>query len=330
MARGRTSDYYATLGVSRKADAKEIKAAFRKLARQYHPDVNPGDAAAEAKFKEVQAAYDVLGDEEKRALYDRYGSDWEAAAQGGAGGYVGDVGGVRIDAGPFGSIFDQFFGGSGGAGFTTGGMFSRRAAQDVEVAAEVSLFEVESGTSRTIRYQVEDACGNCRGSGQVRTTDQRMMYCPVCGGTGVQARNRSVTVQIPAGVEDGQRLRVSKGGSEGGDGRTGDLFVVVAVSPHPQFKRRGADLEIEIDVDYVVAALGGVVRVPTLTSSGQMNLPAGTPTGRLVRLKGKGLPGKGGSRGDLLARVRVTVPDDLSDEERKLLEKIQALRGGTA
>jgi DnaJ-class molecular chaperone len=200
----------------------------------------------------------------------------------------------------------------------------------VEVAAEVSLFEVESGTSRTIRYQVEDACGNCRGSGQVRTNDQRMMYCPVCAGTGVQSRNRSVTVQIPAGVEDGQRLRVSKGGSEGGDGRTGDLFVVVAVAPHPQFKRRGTDLEIEIDVDYVVAALGGVVRVPTLTSSGQMNLPAGTPTGRLVRLKGKGLPGKGGTRGDLLARVRVTVPDDLSDEERKLLEQIKALRGGTA
>lgn len=343
-------DFYDLLGVSRRADDKEIKSAYRKLARKYHPDVNPNDKAAEAKFKEISAAYEVLSDPEKRKLYDQHGSNWEAAhnfgAQPNAGGFNVDFGG-----GGFESIFENLF--SGGGGF---GGRQEVASRDLEKVVEVSLEEVDSGTSRTLTYQAMDACKSCDGTGTVHLSTGRecpncggsgrlrnmigmaqacpvcqgtgkatLESCPTCRGSGTMATTKKVEVKIPAGFPEGKKLRVPGRGVIGTGGRAGDLYVQIRVLPHPRFKRVGENLEVDVDVPFYVAALGGEIKVPTLRTVLSMKIPGGSQGGQTFRLAGQGISKMGGQRGDLMARLRITVPKNLTPEQRELLEKLAAL-----
>ena len=312
------TDYYKTLGITKGAEEKEIKSAYRKLARKFHPDVNPNDKASEARFKEISEAYDVLGDPEKRALYDQYGANWEQAGQ------MGDVdpqdfGGFRVpngggSAGSFGgfgdigSIFEQMFSGGRGGATVDFADFEANQARDVEKVVELSLEEVDQGGKRTLTYQTLDAQ---RTKGDVATVPT----------------TKKVEVTIPAGIADGKKLRVPGKGQAGANGKAGDLYVVIKWARHPRFHLDGDNLEVDVPVGYETAALGGEIAVPTLRTNLSMKIPAGTQSGQSFRLGGQGLAKMGGARGDLMARVRITVPKPLSDEERRLLEAIRALRG---
>lgn len=348
-------DYYAILGVDRNADEKEIKSAYRKLARKHHPDVNPNNKRAEEKFKEISEAHDVLSDQKKRKLYDQYGENWEAASKMGENfGHGPDMGGYRVDfgqGGGFGDVFETIFG--GGKGFTQ----HQAVAYDVEQAVELTLEEVNSGTARTFTYRVEDACGTCHGMGTVRSAKSSPcrncggtgqvkgvfgfgQTCPVCGGAGTVSAEtcptckgqttlpttKRVEVKIPAGIQDGSRLRVAGQGAMGADGRRGDLYVVARVRPHPQFVRKGDDLESTAEIDYTVAALGGTIEVPTLRGKVSMKVPAGSQSGQMFRLKGQGISRMGGGKGNLLAKLKVTVPRHPNPEEKRLLEEISRLK----
>lgn len=313
-------DFYQLLGVSRKADEKEVKSAYRKLARKYHPDVNPNDKAAEAKFKEISEAYDVLSDPDKRKLYDQFGSNWEAAQNfsGGVpngGDYINFGAGGVGNMGGFESIFETFFGGMrGGAAGTHDFDFDTiHAAQprDVEKVVEIPLEEIDSGTKRTLTYQTMDGQ---RTRGQVATVPT----------------TKKVEVTIPAGIADGKKLRVPGKGHAGVNGKAGDLYVIVKWAPHPQFKHAHDNLEVEIPVPYTTAALGGEVRVPTLRGAVKMKIPAGTQSGQSLRLSGQGITKMGGGRSDLMAKMRITVPKTLSERERKLLEELAESAGATA
>ncbi len=311
-------DYYKTLGVSKKADEKEIKSAYRKLARQYHPDLNPNNPEAERKFKEISQAHEVLSDPEKRKKYDQFGVNWDQVQSG--------PGGARAeDMGDFGTIFETFFGGFGG-----GNPFQQSAPSappaNVEQSITATLEEIDSGTKRTLTYSVNDACAQCRGSGQVLLTNRGMAPCPNCKGSGLTPRSRRVEVKIPAGFPEGKKLRVSGGGARGGNNQTGDLYVTVTMTPHPKFTRKGNDLEAEVEVDYLDAILGGEIKVPTLRSSGTLKIPAGTASGRTFRLKGQGITGSNNSKGDLLIKTRITVPTELTKEEEKALNSIRKAR----
>lgn len=313
-------DYYAVLGLQKGADEKEIKSAYRKLARKYHPDLNPNDAKAEAKFKEVTEAYEVLSDPDSRQKYDTYGENWDNP---GFGGY--SPGGQNVDF-QFnegtGSIFDAFFGNFGGGGFNFGAQ--RVASEDVEHSVEVSLREVDTGTRRALVYRTSDACSQCKGTGHVTTRQGQKANCPQCGGSGMVSNERRVEITIPVGIHDGKKLRVQGRGVTGSNGKAGDLYVLVKVAPDPVFRRRGDDLETDVEVDYLNAALGGQVKVPTMTGSGMVTVPAGTQSGQKLRLRGKGLTKMGGaSRGDLLATVKITVPRNPSPAEKELLEKVR-------
>lgn len=311
-------DLYQVLGVDRSADEKAIKSAYRKLARKYHPDVNPGDSSAERKFKEVSDAYETLRDPEKRALYDQYGSDYDRVR-----GQQVDPGAHFGGQGGFESMFEQIFQNLGG-GF--GGRFAQVPPQDLEQQVTVSLDEIDSGTRRSIAYQTQDACQRCGGSGQVRTTERGSSPCPACQGRGTVANVRKVEVKIPAGIEDGKKLRVPGGGQAGSTGKRGDLFVVVREAQSPTFKRKGKDLLTEVKVDYLDAALGGEAKVPLLSGSGTVTIPAGCQSGQTLRLKGKGLASMKDGRGDLLVRVMVNVPKELSASERSALETVREER----
>ncbi len=324
-------DYYQTLGVTKGADDKEIKAAYRKLARKYHPDVNPNKAEAEAKFKEISEAYTVLSDPEKRKMYDRFGSDWEAAHSGG-GGYAGgpQPGGGGFDFGDAGtgfeSIFQQFFQGFGGE-TPFGGMRQRGVPpRDVERQIDLTLEEIDSGTRRTLTFQADDACSQCNGTGQVRLANQQgPAVCPTCRGGATVPSPRRVEVKIPAGISDGKKLRVPGRGAKGANGKAGDLFVVVHEVPHPTFKRKGEDLEVEVAVPYTVAALGGEISVPTLRSKVSMRIPEGSQSGQVFRLASQGISKLSGGRGNLMARLKIMVPKKLTDRERKLLRELASL-----
>ncbi len=347
-------DYYAILGVPRNATEKEIKAAYRRLARQYHPDVNPGDKQAEEKFKEINEAYQVLSDPEKRAAYDRYGEQWQAyqrmREQYGEG-FDGAPWGAEMPFTSFAEFIEQLLRGGGG---TTFGF--RTAPRDIEHTLEISLDEAIRGTTRTIRLNTEEICSRCGGTGE---STERRQSCPACGGRGrrrfsllgvempcdecdgtgrvgapcgqcrgrgVVQRTRQLTVTVPPGVAEGQRLRLAGEGLPGSDGRRGDLYLRIKIAPDPRFERQGNDLYTEVDVDYLTAALGGEVSVPTPTGTVTMKIPPGTQSGTRFRLAGKGIPLAGGQRGDLYARVRITVPKHLSPRERELLEQIRNLR----
>ncbi len=289
-------DYYQTLGVQKSATEKEIKQAFRKLAKQYHPDANPNDPTAEGKFKEINEAYEVLSDPEKRAQYDRFGSAYERMGSAGPGGaYYTNVDMGDIGDSPFGDIFESLFGSFGGqrAG---GADWSRRASpamngRDLEQNVSISLQEAYSGTTRV-----------------------------------VTKGDRRVRVNIPAGAATGTKVRMAGEGEPGANGgRPGDLYLVVQVEPDARFERQGDDLHTDVKVDMFTALLGGQVEVTTLDRPVKLKIPAGTQSGRKFRLAGKGMPllRHPDQRGDLYARVMITVPERLSDEQRALVEQLR-------
>jgi molecular chaperone DnaJ len=350
-------DYYKVLGVPKNATAAEIKKAYRKLAQQHHPDANPGNVQAEERFKEISAAYDVLGDEDKRKQYDQVR---DMASSGfGAGGFPGGFPGggrVRFEDVGLGDLGDLFGGLFGGAGRGRGRTQPSRGA-DLETEITVSFDEAMAGTTVPVRIQGPAPCETCGGSGaapgtspvgcpqcggagqiavnqgpfQMSQTCPRChgsgrvveSACPTCGGTGSRRRTRSFQVRVPPGVQDGARIRLAGRGEPGpAGGQPGDLFVRVHVRQHAFFGRRGNDLTLELPVTYAEAALGANVQVPTLNGPVTMKIPAGTPNGKTFRLKGKGAPRRGGY-GDLLVNVAVEVPQRLSRQEKELLKQLQ-------
>jgi len=296
-------DYYKTLGVPKTASAKEIKAAYRKLARKHHPDVNPGSKDAEARFKGINEAYEVLGDPEKRKRYDELGANWDSYGRGGPGGGPGVTpwpagGGVRIDfedlggAGGFSDFFRMFFGGGGPGGFGGEGEGSMRPA-DAELDVDLTLAEVLRGTTREVAV----------------------------GGPG----GRRVEVKIPPGVREGARVRAAGEGGRGPGGRRGDLYLRVRIAPDPAFERKGDDLATTVRVPLTTAVLGGEAEVPTLDGPVGIKIPAGTPAGQVFRLRGHGLPRleARGARGDLLATLAVELPRKLSAKQQQLFEDLR-------
>ena len=333
-------DYYETLGLKRNASQKEIKQAFRRLARKHHPDVNPGDKAAEERFKEINRAHEVLSDADKRAKYDRYGAQWEQAeafekaraAYGSSGGGSSAPGGFHFDLGDlvrgqrgggFESILENLFGGGGRQRGPTRG-------QNVEYAAEITLEEAYAGATRVLQLQSQEPCATCGGRGQIAGA-----VCHVCEGQGVTLRPKRLEVKVPPGARDGTRVRLAGEGSGGlGGGPRGDLYVAVHVRPHPRFERRGDDLVTEVAVPIEDAVLGGEVEVQTIGGKRvALKIPPLTQNGRAIRLAGLGMPhldGKAKGHGDLLARVRVVLPEKLSDRERALFEQLRAERRAKA
>jgi curved DNA-binding protein len=320
-------DYYKTLGVDKTADAAAIKRAYRKLARQYHPDVNPGDPASENRFKDVTEAYEVLSDPDKRAKYDRFGAEWkryeQAGAPGGPGGFdwsawtqrAGGTGGGQTTyttvedleqmfgggGGGFSSFFETLFGGMGaqraGGRPGTAPRVTARKGQDVEYPVTITLEEAFHGARRVLSKD-----------------------------------GRRLEVSIPPGVRTGSRVRLAGEGAPGaGGGAAGDLYFVIDVTPDPRFERKDDDLYMTFEVPLVTAVLGGEVPVPTLDGPLQMRVPPETPNGRRFRLSGKGMPRlkQPQERGDLYVTVSILLPTKLTDEERALFEQLKALRGTT-
>lgn len=285
-------DYYEILGVDRNATEAEIKKAYRKLARQYHPDINPGNKAAEARFKEINEAYEVLSDKEKRAKYDRFGRDWQRYQEmPGFGGF----GAGGFGAADFADIFETLFGGRGVRSNVT----YRAKGQDIEQPVDITLEEAFSGTQRTL--QVQSANGALR----------------------------SITVKIPPGVDTGSRVRIAGEGAPGiGGGPRGDLYLVINVLPHSRFERRGDDLYIRVPVDLYTMLLGGEVRVPAMGGrTVTLKVPAGTQNGKVMRVSGQGMPRlrDAQTRGDLYVTLDVSLPTSLSPRERELVEQLRAL-----
>jgi molecular chaperone DnaJ len=345
-------DYYQTLGVARDAPQDEIKRAYRRLARQYHPDANRADPEAEERFKEVTRAYEVLSDASKRRRYDMFGDERESVTAG-----WGDFGGVT-------DIFDAFFGGFGG---TRSGRRGAARGADILAEVELTLEEAARASERDVEVaglaQCPDCggsgaapgtarapCPDCGGTGEVRQVRRTVFgnvmtasTCPRCGGEGsyvstpcsrCSGRGRitvtdTLTVRIPPGVEDGAQLRVSGRGEAGvRGGRSGDLYVSIRVRPHEVFKRAGEDLGCEVEVPMTVAALGGEIEVPTLEGPHELTISPGTQSGEVVRLRGKGMPRlEGGGRGQLVVLLRVQTPRDLDEEQVELLRRVAELRG---
>jgi molecular chaperone DnaJ len=355
-------DYYAALGVSKTATQAEIKKAYRKLARQHHPDANKGDAASEEKFKEISEAYDVLSDEKKRKDYDEARTLFGAGGfrmphGGGAGGQgvpfdlsdlLGSMGGRDGAGGGLGDLFGTIFGGRGRAN-------AARRGGDLEAEVTLSFADAADGVTIPLQLTSRVTCPTCHGSGAKPGTATRV--CPVCSGSGVQSRNaggfaftdpcrecrgrgllvddpcntcegtgeavttRTLRTRIPAGVKDGQRIKLAGKGEPGHNGGpAGDLVVHVRVLPHKVFGRKGDNLTLTLPVTFPEAALGATVKVPTLDSGPvSVKIPAGTTNGRTLRVRGKGLTKRDGTRGDLLVTVEVSVPQKLSDEAREAL-----------
>ena len=325
-------DYYRILGVDRKADDKTIKSAYRRLARKHHPDVAKGKDAD--RFKEINEAYEVLSDPDKRRRYDSLGPDWQRYAQAppsGPGGgfrveYGGDIGG----AGDFSEFFRSIFGDRTGRGGRRGDgvrledLFEsgqRSRGGDVQAGIEISLDEAFQGARKTFSMDVEEPCPTCHGSGHVKRQS-----CTACGGGGWQHVQRQVDVKIPAGVKSDQRVRVAGEGA-GAAGARGDLYLSVTVAPHPFFERKGDDIQLTLPVTAPEAALGASMEVPTLRGKVSMKIPPATSSGRTFRLPGYGMPRlKGGGAGDQLVAVRIVMPSDVTPAERELYEQLKALR----
>jgi curved DNA-binding protein len=327
----KTRDYYEVLGVSRGVSTDEIKTAYRKLARKFHPDLNPSDKAAEERFKELQEAYDVLSDEENRKLYDQYGENWRAAKQGGGAPPPGREG-FRTTSGPQSSDFDfsGFDFGHGTGGFDIFGELFGRAGrgrgrrtgrgEDVEAQLELSLEEAHRGGRRTLQMQVAETCPTCNGTGVVKDNET----CQTCGGAGQVAKPRTIEVNIPAGVHDGSTVRLAGQGGAGMNGaQPGDLYLHIRLRPHPVFTVRGDDLEVELPVAPWEAALGTRVAVPTIDGQVEMTVPAGAQSGQRLRLRGQGLNKHRGGRGDEYVRLKMVVPKESSAEERRLYEELR-------
>jgi|SRR5450755_758330 len=324
-------DYYKTLGVSKSATAKEIKAAYRKLARKWHPDVNPTKKKeSEEKFKEVAEAYEVLGEADKRKTYDSLGPDWQSRAHSPPPGYQrwsgqGGPQGIHFENGDFADagfsdFFQSFFGGSP-AGVSGSG---RRAArgmrgQDVESELNLALREAFAGGQRTLSLQTQTQCPRCHGTGT-----ENGKLCHQCHGTGAVAAQRTLDVTIPPGVRDGQRIRLTGQGGPGmGGGQNGDLYMIVRIASDGTFERRGEDLYEEHPVSVYTLVLGGEITVPTMTGHIDVKVPAGSQNGRTLRIAGKGMPRVGSSGfGDLYVKLIAQVPTNITDDERELFKKL--------
>jgi curved DNA-binding protein len=321
-------DYYEVLGVSKTATEDEIKKAYRKLARKHHPDVNPNDKSAEEKFKEINEAYEVLSDPEKRKKYDQLGQNWKAGAdftpppgwenaRVDFGDFDDTFGGGRDSRG-FSDFFESMFGGRRGA--RAGAGFGMRG-QDVEANISLTLEEAHGGGTRSLTLQTTVICPTCNGTG---TKDNKP--CPTCRGAGVVAQPKTLEVNIPAGVRDGSVIRLAGQGEPGTNGsRAGDLFLHVRIEPHRLFSIVGEDdLQIELPVAPWEAALGTKVSVPTLDGSVEMKIPAGTQGGSRLRLRGQGLNKRGGGRGDEYVKIKIVIPPKLTPKEKELFEKLAA------
>lgn len=357
-------DLYKTLGVDKKASAEDIKKAHRKLVRQWHPDRNPGDAAAETKFKEIQAAYDVLGDPEKRKQYDRGGILGGAGPGGGAGGF---------DAGSFSDIFSNIFGGGGGpSGGSAGGTRSRgpsgprpERGGDLEASVSISFQQANEGAQIPLQVPTAQTCGTCRGSGAKPGTSPTICPrcsgrgieaqgqglfsisqpcrrcegagtivenpCPTCGGSGATRTVKKYRVNIPAGVQDGSKVRLAGKGEPGRHGGPpGDLYVLTRVDPSPIFKRKGDHLEVEVPLSIPEALRGAQVEVPTLDGRKTLKVGAGTRHGTVQRLRGEGPPKLGSPkvRGDIHYKFVIDVPAELSKEQSEAVERLQSVLTG--
>ncbi len=336
-------DYYEVLGVSRDADEGEVKKAYRRIAMKHHPDRNPGNPDAEETFKEASEAYEVLSDGQKKAAYDRYGHEGvNAQANGGGGAGFSDI---------FGDVFGDIFGGQGRGGRTRGA--------DLRYDLELSLEDAAQGTETKIRVPTMVTCGpcdgsgarkgtsptscdTCQGAGQIRRAQgffSVQQTCPKCRGRGKIITDpcnkcygrgqieeqKTLSVKVPAGVDTGDRIRLSGEGEVGpGGGPAGDLYVQVVVKEHQIFQRDGANLYCEVPISFVDAALGGELEVPTLTGRVKLKVPAETQTGKLFRMRNKGVvPVRGGPQGDLLCRVVVETPIKLNSKQKKILEELQ-------
>jgi len=323
-------DYYQILGIKRDATEKEIKQAYRRLARKHHPDLNPGDKSAEAKFKEINGAYEVLSDPEKRKKYDRFGEQWQYAEQFDKAAERGDVrwdfnkGGTTFqygDMGDLGDVFSDLF-----SGFDTGAR-TRRPPQgallDVDYSIEVTLEEAYHGSKRVIQLQTQEPCVACGSTGRVGNR-----VCTICNGAGVKMSPKRLEVKIPAGVEDGSRIRIAGEGRSSRAGNTkGNLYLVVKVLPHPLFKRQREDLYTEVSVPLLTAMLGGEARLATFNGNLSLTIPPETQNGKTFRLKGKGMPQLGNTKyGDMFATAKIVLPANLTEEEKRLFEKLRSLR----
>ncbi len=363
-------DYYEVLGVAKTATPDELKKAYRKLAIKYHPDKNPGDKSAEEKFKEAAEAYEVLSDPDKRAKYDQFGHSMGPQGFPGGGGGGFHAGGMSMEDifSQFGDIFGGSFGGMGGFGGAGRGARRqprkpRRRGTDLRITVKMSLPEIATGVSKTLKIPtfVADAhckgtgakdgtafatCPTCHGSGHVSQVQNTIFgamesdtvcpqcggegkviteQCPYCHGEGVEKKEQLVSFDIPAGVEDGMELIVpGKGNAAMNGGVNGDLRVVIQEVKHPDLVRDGNDVVYNLMLDLPTATLGGAVEVPTLTGRARLNIPAGTQPGKILRLRGKGLPEyRGHTTGDELINVMVYIPEVLTDEERKIFEDLK-------
>ena len=353
-------DYYDVLGVSKTATADEIKKAYRKLARQYHPDVNKDNPEAAEKFKEASEAYSVLSDEQKRAQYDQFGhAAFENGGAGGAGGFGGFEGFGGFGGGGMEDIFDMFFGGQGRG--SRGSNAGPQRGADLRFDLEITFEEAPSGLEREISlYRDEhcphchgngaepgskvETCPECHGSGEIRFTQNTMFGqmtnvrpcpkchgegkiisepCKECRGQGTVKKNKKLKVKIPAGVDNGSRLRVAGEGEAGvKGGPSGDLYVYLYVKPHKFFERDGTTVYCEVPINIVQATLGDEIKVPTLDGQVVMKVPEGTQPGKVLRLKGKGIPSlRNSTRGDQLVRIKVVVPQKLNEKQKDALRK---------
>ena len=342
-------DYYEILGVDRKASGSDVKRAYRKLALKYHPDKNPDDSKAEEKFKEAAEAYEVLQDDQKRAQYDRFGHD---GLKGGGGPGGAGFGGMNME-----DIFSQFgdiFGGGFGGGQAGGGRRRRMKGSNLRIKVKLTLEEIAAGVEKKVKVfkqvQADGAeysdCQTCQGTGQVRRVQNTILgqmqtasTCPQCQGGGQSVKNRPagsdewgmvrkeavVNIDIPGGVEDGMQLSVrGEGNGAPMGGVPGDLLVVIEAIPHDEFQRNGKNLHHDLYIPFTDAALGAQAEVPLLGSKAKITIEPGTQSGRIVRLRGKGLPSVDSyGQGDLLININVWTPKKLSKEERELLEQLR-------
>lgn len=353
-------DYYETLGIERSASAEEIKKAYRRLAKQYHPDFNKDDNDTEKKFREIKEAYDILSDPQKREQYDRFGH--QAGFSGGAGGFEG-FGGGGFGFGGIDDIFEQFFGGMSGRRRPRGPEQGNHLRYDLDITLE----DAYSGVEKVITIPRTETCSECHGSrakagtssetctscggtgqqqvmrntliGRIMSTQPCVACrgegttvkepCPECSGQGRVVKERKIEVKIPSGIEDGSQLRVSGGGEAGlRGGPPGDLYVVISVRPHKQFKRHGNDLALEIPISISQAALGVEMEVPTMEGKASLRIPEGTQHGATFRLKGYGMPHlRGSGKGDLRVKVKLVVPKRLNSRQKELLAEFAHLSG---
>ena len=321
-------NYYDLLGIKRDASQQEIKQAYRRLARKHHPDVNPNDKSAEAKFKEINEAYEVLSDKEKRQKYNQFGDQWQHADQfaqagwqqapqwdfgssGGRGGTTFHFSGGGID-----SLFDDLLRGGGADTFRRRSQPKR--GRDIESPVEITLEEAYHGTKRTLSLQVDEPCASCGGTGRIQNVP-----CSACRGAGVVRNIKRIEVKIPAGVNNGSRVRIAGKGQPGYGGANGDLYLQISVKTHPLFERKSDDLYVDVTVPLTVAMLGGEVQVSTPKGKLSLKIPPETQNGRIFRLAGQGMPHLGSSsRGSIFARVKVVLPTKLSEPEKELFKKL--------